>query len=353
MAHAPLSSRTSQQFRFRALAVALLALTISACRVTDLPLWGPAETADDAFEVEQIQGIAYCDGPDADPVRHRLDLFLPKGRRGYPVVMLVHGGAWMMGDNHCCGLYPAVAEFLASQGIGVVMPNYRLSPHVRHPEHIRDVARAFAWTHAHIADYGGRPDRLFVAGHSAGGHLVALLATDETYLRAEGLHGTDVKGVIAVSGVYKIPEGKMRATLGGATPLAFRFDEMAPLRCGSGRAWPPLTFLPGIPICLNIFGPAFGNDPRVRADASPLYHVRTGLPPFLLFSAENDLPVLPEMADEFQQALRAQGCAAQLVKVEDRNHNSIMFRAIEPADPVAQAMVAFIRRYATARPSLP
>ncbi len=353
MAHTPLSPRSLRQLHLRGLAVALLALAISACRITDLPLWGPADMADDAYEVEQIQDIAYCDGPDADPFRHRLDLFLPKGLKDYPVVMLVHGGAWVMGDNRCCGLYPAVAEFLAGQGIGVVMPNYRLSPQVRHPEHIRDVARAFAWTHAHIAEYGGQPDQLFVAGHSAGGHLVSLLATNETYLLAEGLRSSAIKGVIVVSGVYKIPEGKLRATLGGATPLAFRFDEMNPLRRGSGRMWPPLPFLPGIPISLNVFGPMFGNDPVVRADASPLYHVRPGLPPFLLFSAENDLPILPEMAVEFYQALRAQQCEAQLIRVADRNHNSIMFRAIELADPVAQELVAFIRRHIAARPSLP
>src|SRR5207237_6481418 len=163
----------------------------------------------------------------ADSFRNRLDLYLPKGKKDFPVVFLVHGGAWMLGDNRCCGLYSSVGEFLASQGIGVVLPNYRLSPAVKHPEHVKDVARAFAWARAHIADHGGRPDRLFVAGHSAGGHLVALLATDETYLRAEGLQAADVRGVVAFSGVYRIPPGKMSATLGGATPLAFRFDEMA------------------------------------------------------------------------------------------------------------------------------
>jgi acetyl esterase/lipase len=328
------------------LAVALLALAISACRVTDLPLWAPAEPADDACAVEHVQGVAYYEGPDADDFRHRLDLFLPKGRDDYPVVVLVHGGAWMMGDNHCCGLYPAVAEFLAGQGVGVVLPNYRLSPAVKHPEHVKDVARAFAWARAHIADYGGRPDRLFVAGHSAGGHLVALLATDETYLRDQGLRTADIRGVIAFSGVYRIPPGKTSATLGGATPLAFRFDELVPFRRGSGRIWPPLPGVPGLPIRLNVFGPAFGNDPRVRADASPLGHVRPGLPPFLLFSAENDLPALPEMAEEFRAALCAAGCDARLLKVEDRNHNSVMFRAIEPGDPAARAMVAFIRRRA-------
>jgi acetyl esterase/lipase len=293
--------------------------------------------------VDRIRAVAYYEGPDADAFRHRLDLFLPRGRKNFPVVVLVHGGAWLTGDNRCCGLYSAVGEFLAGQGIAAVLPNYRLSPEVRHPEHVKDVARAFAWTHRHIAEYGGRPDEIFLAGHSAGGHLVALLATDERYLKAEGLAAADVRGVIALSGVYRIPPGKFEATLGGETELAFRFDEVVPLRCASRRPWAPL---PGIPLRLNVFGPAFGDDPAARADASPLNHVRPGLPPFLLCCAGNDLPTLPGMAEDFCQALRRQGVQAHLLRVEGRNHCSLMYRAITADDPVGRAMLDFVREHA-------
>jgi acetyl esterase/lipase len=328
------------------LAFALAVLGIPSCRLTDLPLWGPAGPPPyDAFEVECLRDVPYFEGPDADAHRHRLDLFLPKGLTDYPVVLLVHGGAWMMGDNHCCGLYPAVGAFLASRGIGAVLPNYRLSPGVRHPEHVKDVARAVAWVRTHIAEHGGDPERLFVAGHSAGGHLVSLLATDETYLRDEGLQTADIKGVITISGVYRIPPGSMAATLGGATARAFRISEVMPFRGGSGRLWAPLPGSLGIPIRLNVFGPAFGNDPLVREDASPVNHVRPGLPPFLICYAENDLPTLPDMAEEFYQNLRQQGCTAQILRIEDRNHNSIMFRAIKREDPVAAAMLEFIGRH--------
>ncbi|MCI0459295.1 MAG: alpha/beta hydrolase [Gemmataceae bacterium] len=328
-----------------ALPLLLVVFAVPACRITDLPLWGPGVLPVDTYEVERIPDVAYYDGPEAAGRLHQLDLFLPRGLTGYPVVVLIHGGAWIMGDNRCCGLHSSLGEFLASRGIGSVLPNYRLSPEVKHPEHARDVARAVAWTRVRIADYGGRPDQIFLTGHSAGGHLVALVATDETYLHEQGLQTADIKGVIAVSGVYRIPPGKMEATLGGATPLAFRLDEVIPIRRGSGRHWPPPTWLPGLPIRLNVFGPAFGNDPEVRAAASPVNHVRPGLPPFLIVSAENDLPTLSSMAEEFRQALCAQGCAAELLTVEDRNHNSIMFRALTEADPVGAAMLAFIRRH--------
>jgi acetyl esterase/lipase len=328
----------------RTILPALTLLAMPACSHLDVPLWGPGgQRSARLYEVETVRNVAYYRGPDADDGRHRLDLFLPNGCANYPVVMLVHGGAWMLGDKSCCGLYSSVGEFLASQGVGVVMPGYRLSPWVKHPEHVKDVARAFAWTKAHAAEYGGDPDRLFLAGHSAGGHLVALLATDDAYLKAEGLSTADVKGVVGVGGVYDIPPGDFDADLGGAGPRAFRLCAMFPLR-GSGDQEPsrPL-FDAGPTLSLNVFGPAFGDDVSVRAAASPVSHVRAGLPPFLLISAENDLPALPGMADEFHAALVKAGNESRRLTVKGRNHNSVMFRAVEADDPVAAAVLEFVR----------
>jgi acetyl esterase/lipase len=324
--------------RLCVLTVGLAALAVAACRVTDLVLWH-ATAPPEPHEVECVKDVAYHDGPSAGR-HHHLDLFLPKGARGFPMLLMVHGGAWIMGDNRCCGLHSSVGEYLASRGVGVAMPNYRLSPLVKHPEHVKDVARAFAWVKAHADEHRGRPDRLFLAGHSAGGHLVALLGTDEQYLKAEGLSHQDVRGVVALGGVYRIPPGKMALTLGGNGPNAARLDQMLPLRGGDEGKEPAAW--PGIPLKLDVFGPAFGADPKARADASPLTHVRPGLPPFLLLSAERDLPTLPGMAEEFHRALVEQGCEATLLRVPGRNHNSILFRAIDDADPVAAAILDFI-----------
>ncbi len=224
--------------------------------------------------------------------------------------MLVHGGAWVMGDNRCCGLYTSVGEYLAGRGIGVVVPNYRLSPGVKHPEHVKDVARALAWTRTFIGTFGGSPDKIFLAGHSAGGHLVSLLATDDTYLKAVGLRTRDIKGVISICGVYRIPAGKMEVTLGGDSERAFRLSEICPIRGTGDAGGPRPAVLPGIPVSLNVFGPVFGEDPKAREAASPLNYVRPGLPPFLIVSAENDLPTVAGMAEEFQKALAKQGCGA-------------------------------------------
>ena len=321
----------------------VIALALPACRAAEVPIWGPSHAPDAAYEVERVADIEYSTEPADEPWRHRLDVYLPKGVKDFPVVVFVHGGAWMIGDNRCCGLYSSIGEFFASHGIAAVLPNYRLSPGAKHPDHIRDVARAYAWTATNIAAYGGRPDRLFLVGHSAGGHLVTLLATDERYLKAVGRSSSEIQGVIALSGVYHIPAGKVDVQLGGTDPASFRWDEVAPFRVDSGVG-PTALAGSGIPLQVNVYGPVFGNDPETRADASPINHLRRGLPPFLLFSAERDLPTLAAMADEFHQALHAQGCDARLLHADGRNHNSIMFMASEPGDPVGRAMLDFIRR---------
>jgi acetyl esterase/lipase len=254
-----------------------------------------------AFELHTFRNVAYYDGADADPVRHRLDVHVPKGHKDFPVVFFVHGGGWVKGHkDYLGGIYTRLARTFARYGIGLVSPNYRLSPMVRHPEHIRDVARAFAWTHKNIHQYGGSPDSLFVAGHSAGGHLCALLATDEAYLKAQGLTLRAIRGAMPISALFIIPEDR-------------------------------------------IFEIPFGKDLAVRKQASPIHHVRPDLPPFLVMFAENDLPACDRPgAESFCKALDGKKCSGQLFEVTRRNHLTILWNAANDTDPVMQAMLSFI-----------
>jgi acetyl esterase/lipase len=252
--------------------------------------------------VRALKDLAYYDGPDQHKVKHKLDLFLPEGRKDYPVLLFVHGGAWVQGDKNTYGLYGALTSCLARQGIGVAVTNYRLSPAVKHPEHVRDVARAFAWLHKNVGKYGGRADRLFVSGHSAGGHLVALLAGDETYLKEVGLTARAIRGVIPISGVYQIPERSLPAV--------------------------------------------FGTDPEVRKQASPLRHARAGLPPFLILYADKDFASCGrEPSEKFCKALTEKGARAETLEIKDSNHYWIVVRAALPGNPVPQAIVKFIRAH--------
>src|SRR5262249_26723519 len=130
---------------------------------------------------------------------------------------------------------------------------------------------------------------------------------------------------------------------GGSGPRSVRFNELVPLR--GDVALPVEIAGPGIPVALDPYGPVFGDDPKVRAQASPLTHVRRGLPPFLILTAEHDLPSLAGMAEEFHQALRREGCDATLLKVEKRNHSSGMFSAISLDDAAARAILEFVKKH--------
>ena len=324
----------------------LILVLLPGCRVTDIPFWGLPVQSEGVCEVQRIADVPYRSDDKADSYRHCVDLFLPKGQTNYPVVVLVHGGAWMIGDNRSCGLYPAVAEFLAGQGIGVVLPNYRQSPGCKHPEHIQDLARSVRWTQEHIRDFGGDPEKMVLVGHSAGGHLVTLLATDKKYLAAEGLETDVIRGVIGISGVYHIPSRIQEYCLGGSGDYSFHLRQIIPVR-ESVDDKQPLCQLPGIPIRLNVFGDAFGNDPLIRQDASPLFHVRPDLPPVLLMTASEELPSLNEMAREFNTKLLEAGCVSEHRTIRERNHNSIMFCALDGSDPVGRSILDFIQKVTT------
>jgi acetyl esterase/lipase len=254
-------------------------------------------------EVEAVKDVAYYDGPDADPVKHKLDLYLPKGRQDFPVLFFVHGGAWKSGDKK---IYAPLGEVFARQGLGMVIVNYRLSPGVKHPAQVQDVAKAFAWTHAHIGRYGGRADEVFACGHSAGGHLVSLLTTDDSYLKAERLGLGDVKAVIPISGVYLIV--------------------------------PPL------------FSATFGKDVAGYRDASPLEHVKANHPPFLILYGDRDFPTCDVFSERMCEALTEAKCEASTLKIKDRDHISIIKRMLTDGDPTLHAVVEFVARHSDPKP---
>jgi acetyl esterase/lipase len=253
-----------------------------------------------AFEIETFKNISYRDDTDADPVKHKLDLFVPKGQRDFPVLFFVHGGGWHTGNKE---LYTALGQAFARNGIGTIVINYRLSPKVQFPAHIEDVARAFAWTHANISRYGGRPDRIVCCGHSAGGHLVALLATDEKYLKAEKCSFKDIRCVIPISGVYAIDE------------------------------------------IFGMYRSVFGRDGAGRRDASPLHHAGQDDPPFFLLYAEKDLPTIEKVSEQFYDALKKAKVDVRMQMIPQRTHISIIILAHTDDDPTTLAMFDYIERH--------
>ncbi len=138
--------------------------------------------------------VAY--GPTED---ERVDIF-PAAAEGAPMVVYYHGGAWTRWhkDNNSHQAAPFVAA-----GATFVSVNFALLPKVTLDELVRQCRAAMIWSHGNARDFGADPDRLYVAGHSSGGHVVGLLAVTD-WAREAGLPGDVIKGAVAASGMYDL-----------------------------------------------------------------------------------------------------------------------------------------------------
>jgi acetyl esterase/lipase len=272
------------------------ALALSALAFQE-PAPASRPAVEERFEVRVVRDLAYFDGEGADPVRHRLDLYVPVGAKWFPLLLFFHGGAWEFGRKEVA---THVGRALSARGIGVASANYRLSPDVRHPEHARDAARAFAWVKTHAAEHGADPKRLFVGGHSAGGHLASLLALDGRYLAAVGCAKGDLRGAIAMSGPFELG------------------------RRGLGRVFP--------------------DDPAERRDAEPASHVGPEQPPFLIVVAERDMANLREQGERMRARLAERGTPVEFCLAEGKTHVSEFAAIGTEGDAATEAIARFLLR---------
>ncbi|PYQ15072.1 MAG: hypothetical protein DMH00_00035 [Acidobacteria bacterium] len=151
--------------------------------------------------------------------KQQLDLYLPASRN-FPSLLFVHGGSLSAGDRKE-DPYLHVCEPIREAGIGCASISYRLFPLVGWPAPVQDVASAFAWLKQNIRSRGGDPERLFLAGHSSGCMLVALVGADPKYLETHGLMPRDVAG----GDRHRLPAQRPAGYQGnpdGKTPPALR-----------------------------------------------------------------------------------------------------------------------------------
>ncbi|HEX8328177.1 MAG TPA: alpha/beta hydrolase [Hymenobacter sp.] len=259
--------------------VAVLLVGIVVMLATEYVVAQPSRRAKDVAYVPAA-------APDFDKERHILDVYSPKkaNAAGYPVVLFIHGGSWTSGSKN---IYTFIGRRLAKQGVVAVIINYRLAPAVHVPEQAADCARALAWTVQNIRQYGGDPARVFVMGHSAGGGLAALLATDDALLAANGLPQNPVKGAIMDD-----PAGlDMYSYL-----REMKYE-------GDAQYLVP-----------------FGKDPAVWKEQSAIYKIRPGIPPFLFYIGGETYPSISGSSGRFRDRLKAIGQPAPYTVIPGRHH---------------------------------
>ena len=155
-----------------------------------------AQLADKAREaVPGKYDIAY----GGDDVQ-KLDIYAPAGGSGAAVLVDIHGGGWTGGSKNARSL---PVEALVSKGVVWVPIDYGLAPDYCMPEIVAHIREAIAWIYKNIADHGGDPDRIFVSGNSAGGHLTATTLIP-SWQAGHGVPDDVVKGACAMSGAFDL-----------------------------------------------------------------------------------------------------------------------------------------------------
>ena len=256
-----------------------------------------------AAEMQVHRDLAYTDSSDP---HQTLDVYASKNGKDWPVAVWIHGGGWRQGDKAGMQHKP---QALVDRGFVFVSINYRFVPDVTLKQMMGDVAKAIRWVHGHAREYGGDPRSLYVMGHSAGAHLAALVATDERYLKAEGLPLAILKGCVPVDvGAYDVVQ-RMQDT-----PESFQ------------RATA-----------------VFGTTAEEQRDLSPITHVAKGksIPPFLILHVA-DRPETTSQSQRFAKALQAAGIPVIVVAAEGKTHGTINSELGLPDDKPTQALWEFL-----------
>jgi arylformamidase len=220
--------------------------------------------------------LAY--GPGA---RQRLD-FYASGTTGAPTLIFIHGGYWRSTDKENWGY---VAAGPLAHGINVANVEYTLAPANRIDGIVAEVKRAVGWVRANLARLGGDPEKLYVSGHSAGGHLTAMVAGEP-----------GIRGALPISGVF----------------------DMMPMRLSSMNA-------------------DFRLDEAEERRTSPQQHIPASAPPMIVAVGGGELPEFLRQSRDYAAARAAKGLKGRLLEVGAHNHFSVLDDLADPDGELALA----------------
>jgi len=271
----------------------LFALPLSGCSASHIL---NSVVPDDDYKL--YANLSY--GPD---VRQKMDIYAPLKPATRPcTVMFIYGGRWETGDKD---LYRFAGEAFASKGCSAAVIDYRHYPAVKYPAFVEDSARALVWLHKHARAYGADPDRIFLAGHSAGAYNAVMVAAHPRFLKEAGGDRRWIRGVIGISGPYDF--------------LPSEDDDIKDMFSTSSPA-----------------------------GANPVTYAGAGLPPMLLIHGENDRDVYPKNTRHMAERLKAAGSPVEVILYPDAQHQAMilsLLHGFRGKIPLLEDITAFIRSH--------
>ena len=254
--------------------------------------------------------IAYVTGGDAS---QQMDLYLP-AKQNFKTILYIHEGSLVSGDKKD-EPYEKIALKFQKIGIGFISMNYRLGPQHKWPAQPEDVCSAFSWIKRNISNYGGDSNKIFIVGHSSGALLTSLVATDEKYLKRQGLQLKNVAGFVCIGTQLKAdtPHASKQVIL-----AAFKKDEY-----------------------LGIFG-----NLDTFLDANPMNHINGNISPGLFIIAEKEQfqPPILAQTKEFIDRSKPYNLDLKYFVIPGRTHVTNVTKMTEENDPVFELIQDFISR---------
>jgi acetyl esterase/lipase len=239
----------------------------------------------------------------------QLDLFSPKKKSGKPaeVLVFIHGGNWYKGSKR---LYRFFGRGMARKGVVTAVIDYRLYPAATYAGMAMDAAQSLKWLKDNVASYGGDPDKIFVSGHSAGGHLAALISTDNSYFDTLQIKNP-IKGCILIDpaglNMYKYLRREDK----------YKYE---------------------------LYRNVFTKDTAEWKKASPELQLHKGMPPFLLFTGKKTYPNIITGAQDFLQVLKPFQPDADIIAIPGKDHHGMIFSYLNPRYPPYRQVLEFMKK---------
>lgn len=262
-----------------------------------------------AAAIEIKRDISYSSDPNSG-AGNLLDVYYPKDlSKVKDVLVFIHGGSWNSGKKDT---YWWLGRNMAHQNVVTIIINYSLSPTYQYEKMATDCAKAIKWVSINAATYGGDSNNIFVMGHSAGGHLAALVHSDPRFFKIEGI-SDPIRGLI-----LNDPFGlDMHEYLNEA-----KKDEYT----GS-------------------FLNTFSTDQEVWKKGSPLFYVNSFKGPVLMFVGERTYPAIKIQSERLRRELVALNRAAELKVIPRKKHIPMIVQMIFKRNQLYTNILEFMDRY--------